>query len=314
MKVIVTGGTGFVGRYVVKELINSGHKPYLLIRDPAKARELFGDEVAITEVDFFSKDSLRKALKESGAKYIVHLIGILFEMPRKGITFEKVHFEIPKNLYEVAMEEGVKKIVHMSSLGTSDKAPSKYHSTKRKAEKFLMETGISYVILRPSLILGPEQKLFADMDRITRLFPVVALPGSGSYRFAPISVRDVARCFARALTRRKTDNSIYALCGPAEVTFKKLLEDTFRIMGRKVLLMPLPRTLMTIAGAVAEKILEPPPFSSDQMRMMWRDNICGLDPEENPEGVKVLTGQEPEGYEETIRWAVEGYMLTSPSR
>ncbi len=310
MKVAVTGGTGFVGRYVVKELIAGGHDPVLLARNPEKVKSIYGERVRAVGVDFSSKDSIAKAFDEIGAKYLIHLIGILFELPRRGITFERVHYEIPKNLYEVAKEKGIKKVIHMSALGTADGAPSKYHQTKRKAEKLLMESGLNYVILRPSLILGPEQRLFADMDRITRILPVVALPGDGSYRFAPVSVRDVARCFVKALTKKKTDRKILALCGPKEITFRKILEDTFRLMGRKVLLVPMPKSLMSLAGLVAEKILQPPPFSSDQIKMMWRDNICGLDPEEVPDGVKALTGKAPEDYKDTLRWSVESYMLT----
>ncbi len=310
MKVLVTGGTGFVGRYVVRELIASGHDPVLLVRDAEKAKTIFGESVKAIEVDFYSKDSLGRALEEAGAGYLIHLIGILFEIPRKGITFERVHYEIPKNLYEVAEEKGIKKVVHMSALGTADGAPSRYHQTKRRAERFLIDSGLNYVILRPSLILGPEQKLFADMDRITRILPVVALPGGGGYRFAPVSVRDIARCFVKALTKRKTDRKILALCGPKEVTFRKILEDTFRLMGRKVLLVPMPKSLMSLAGLVAEKILQPPPFSSDQMKMMWRDNVCGLDPDELSDGVRILTDSQPESYEETLRWSVESYMFT----
>ncbi len=311
MKVLITGGTGFVGKHLVRALLSEGTEVHLLVRDEKKAVRMFGSDVVVHRVDFYSKKSLSDAFAGSGARVLIHLIGILFEVPSRGITFERVHFEIAKNLYEVAREMGIRKIVHMSALGTSDNSPSKYHRTKRMAEKLLMESGLNYVILRPSLILGPEQKLFKDMDRITRILPVVALPGGGGYLFQPVSVRDVADSFVGAVKKRKWDRKILSLCGPQRVSFRKLLEDTFGLLGRKVLMVPLPKKVMFWTARAVETLIQPPPFSSDQMLMMWKDNICGLDPEEIPDGVKCLTEREPEDYHEALRWSVEEYLRTS---
>jgi len=199
----------------------------------------------------------------------------------------------------------------MSALGTDDRAPSRYHQTKRWAERHLMDSGIPHTIFRPSLILGPEQRLFPDMDRITKLIPVVALPGWGNYRFQPVDVRDVAQCFAEAL--EKDHAGIYELCGTREVSFKELLEDLFSFLNRKVLMIPVPKKLMYYMGKVAERILEPPPFSSDQILMMWKDNVCGLSEDARPDGIRRILGRDPIPYEESIRWALEGYLSTSSS-
>ncbi|MDQ7083320.1 MAG: NAD-dependent epimerase/dehydratase family protein [Aquificota bacterium] len=208
MRVFVTGGTGFVGRYVVKKLLEEGFAVHLGVRNEEKARRLFGDNVTIHRVDLSSRESIREVLKEVKPSCIVHLVGILYEEKGKGITFEEVHYRYSVNLYDVAVELGVRKAVHMSALGTHDDAPSRYHRTKRMAEKHLIGSGITYVIFRPSIILGPEQRLFADMDRITKVLPVVALPGGGDYAFQPVDVRDVAECFAKAVRKaedRKQD-------------------------------------------------------------------------------------------------------------
>ncbi len=200
----------------------------------------------------------------------------------------------------------------MSALGTHEEAPSRYHRTKWLAEKVLRESGLSFTILRPSLILGPEQRLFFDMDRITRVFPVVLLPDGGRYRFQPVDVRDVAQCFVEALESKGAENKTYELCGSDIATFRELLSDIFSHWGRKVLMLPVPKRLMYCMGKFAETILHSPPFSSDQMLMMWKDNVCGLVGGAEAGGVRKLLGREPISYRESLSWALKGYAeLTS---
>ena len=311
MRVFVTGGTGFVGRYVVRELLNRGHEVFLGVRNVSRARSLFGEGVKAVEVNFSEKGSVTRVLRDSEPEVLIHLIGILSEIRSRGVTFEEVHYRFSVNLYDVARELGIKRALHMSALGTEDRAPSRYHQTKRWAEKHLIESGISYIIFRPSLILGPEQRLFADMDRITRLVPLVALPGGGDYRFQPVDVRDVAGCFAEAL--EKGHEGIYELCGTEEVSFRELLEEIFSFLNRKVLMIPVPKRLMYYMGKVAEKLVEPPPFSSDQILMMWKENVCGLSEDAYPDGVRRILGRDPIPYKESLRWALEGYLSISSS-
>lgn len=302
-----------MGRYVVRRLLEEGFSVHLGVRSEEKARRLFGDEVTLHRVDLSSKDSIGEVLSGVKPSCIIHLVGILYEERSKGITFEEVHYRYSVNLYEVAKETGVRKAIHMSALGTHDDAPSRYHRTKRMAEKHLIGSGITYVIFRPSIILGPQQRLFSDMDRITKFLPVVALPGGGSYTFQPVDVRDVAECFAKAVRKRRIENRIIELCGTKRVTFRELLEDVFSLMGRKVLMVPLPKSAMYYAGKVLETFLEPPPFSSDQMLMMWRENVCGLDDEVLSEGIKEVLGRDPIPYEESLRWSLETYLSKGSS-
>ncbi|WP_340695514.1 NAD-dependent epimerase/dehydratase family protein [Hydrogenobacter thermophilus] len=307
MKVLITGSTGFVGRYIVNALLSEGFEIASPVRDLDKLRRLYGDKVKGYKVDFESKASIRKAFEDFDPQYIIHLIGILYEEQSKGITFHKVHYLYSRNLYEVAREFGVKKILHMSTLGTHKDAPSSYHKTKYRAEQELIKIGIDYVIFRPSLILGPEQRLFFDMWRITRYIRVIAIPDLGNYLFQPVDVRDVACCFLKALTQQKVSGRIYEVCGNKKVSFKELLRDIFSYWQRKVLLLPVPKAFMYVGGLLMERIIEPPPFSSDQMLMMWRDNICGLDEDVEPEGVKKLCGREPIDYEESLRWSLQEF-------
>jgi len=304
MRILVTGGTGFVGRYVVNLLLRENYEVHLAVRNRGKASSLFGERVEIHPIDLSNREAVGELMRRVKPDSLIHLIGILYEERRKGITFEKVHYLLPLHLYGAAAEAGVRKVVHMSALGTHDDAPSRYHRTKRWAEKTLMESGIPFTIFRPSLILGPEQRLFADMDRITKIIPLVALPGDGSYRFQPVDVRDVAECFVRAVADEKTDGKIYELCGTETVSFRKLLRDIFSYWNRRVLMLPIPLKLMFYAGWVLERLLEPPPFSSDQILMMWKDNVCGLLGDAQPDGVREVLQRDPIPYRESMAWSL----------
>lgn len=308
MKVLITGATGFIGRYIVKELLSEGYEVGCLVRDVEKTLRLFENKVRAYKVDFEDKKSLKKAFSDFGPDFLIHLIGILLEDKRHGQTFMRVHYLYAKNLYQTAKEYGkIKKVVHMSSLGTHKDAPSMYHRTKYMAEEELKKSGLNYTIIRPSIVLGPEQRLFYDMWHITTYIRLVALPGGGSYLFQPVDVRDVACAFVKTLSLKESDGKTYELCGSKRVSFKGLLKDIFSAWKRRVILLPVPKALMYFAGLLVERIIQPPPFSSDQMLMMWRDNVCGLDPEVESQGVQRLCGREPIPYEESLRWSLEEF-------
>ncbi len=306
-KIAITGATGFVGRYIVNELLKKNYKVFALVRNVDKLKGIFSDKVVGIKVNFFEKDSVKKAFEEIKPDAFIHLIGILTEDRRKNITFYNTHYLLPKILYEVCKEQGINRVIHMSALGTHKDAPSDYHRTKYMAEEFLKTSGLKYTIFRPSLILGPEQKLFSDMWKITKFFPVIALPGGGKYLFQPVDVRDVACAFVNSLEKEDSECKVYELCGREKVSFKELLEDIFSTWNRKVLLIPTPKIFMYFAGKIAEHLFSPPPFSSDQMLMMWRDNVCGLDQDVETDGVRKLCNREPIPYRESLSWSLENF-------
>ncbi|MFN7066012.1 MAG: SDR family oxidoreductase, partial [Aquificaceae bacterium] len=234
MKVIITGATGFVGRYIVRELLSQGYEVACLARNVKKAREVLGERVEAYKVNLEDKDSLKEAFSHFQPNFLIHLIGILFQDKRHGQTFMRVHYLYSKNLYEVAKQYPIKKAVHMSALGTHKTAPSMYHRTKYMAEEDLKRSGIPYIIIRPSIILGPEQRLFYDMWHITKYVRAVALPDGGKYLFQPVDVRDIACVFVRALSLEESEGKTYELCGSQRVSFKDLLEDIFSFWKRRV--------------------------------------------------------------------------------
>jgi len=304
MKVFVTGATGFVGKYVVNELLAQGLEVHAAARDISRVRAIFGKRVSPVDADLSDRDSIRKALQIVMPDAIVHLIGIIAEIRSKGITFERVHLGIPSELYAIAKEIGIKKVVHMSALGVHPDAPSLYHKTKLRAEQALRASGLPHTIFRPSVIIGPEQKLFSDMRRFTGIVPLVPLPAGGEHRMQPVDVRDVARSFAASLVKTETDNRVYELCGPEVMSFRELLDAVFSMWQRRVLYLNLPKCVMIWAGRVAERIMDNPPISSDLIRMMWKDNVCGLYGDAVTCGVKAVSDNEPTAFLESLKWSL----------
>ncbi len=306
MKVLVTGSTGFVGRYIVKYLLEKGYTVICPVRDERKAKDLFGEKVITEWVDFDDVNSLRIVMEEHEPDVIIHLIGILFEIKSKGITFEKVHVDYTENLCRAFEGIPIKKIIYMSALGTSEKAPSRYHKTKYEAESIVRNCNVPYTIFRPSLIIGPEQKLFSDMFRITKFLRIVMFPEADRYMFQPIDIRDVSCAFTTSVYNRETDNKIYELCGPDTVTMKDILDKFFSIIKRKVFILSAPTNLMYYMGKFVESVMEPPPFSSDQILMMWRDNVCCEDDAYTFDFNKYC-GNIPSDFESAMDWSIMSY-------
>ncbi len=308
MKVFITGSTGFVGRHITRRLLEEGYEVVAGVRNLKKLKNLFGDSVRGIKLNFDNRREVFEVINGEKPDAVIHLIGILYELPSKGITFFKVHYLYTKYLVEASKSAGVGKFLFMSALGTHDLAPSWYHQTKRWAEKEIINSGLNYTIFRPSIILGPEQKLFYDMNKITRIVPIVALPDFGRYPFQPVDVRDVACAYVEALRNRETNGKIYELCGTKVLSFKELLSDIFAYWNRKVLMIPLPKSFMYLPAYIIEKFIEPPPFSRDQLRMMWKPNVCGvLEDEAEKEGIKAICKRDPISYEESIKWSLEQF-------
>lgn len=286
-KILITGGTGFVGSYVVREALKNEYEIHLIVRNPLKAHKIIFDRVKSHLLDEFSKkEELSKIIDTIKPDYVIHLIGIIQEIKSKGITFEKVHYEYSKILYEILKEMPPKKIIHMSALGVDEKAPSKYHITKLKAEKELIKSGIPYTILRPSIILGPEQLLFTRLRQILKTSPLLLFPDIKGYSFQPVDVRDVAECFIKAIELK--ENTIFELCGNERLTLKDIVNDFVKYLGKHVIFIPVVKSILKI-------------FAEEQFKMMWRDNICNSSKDVYP--IQRLLKKEPISYRDSIKWS-----------
>lgn len=270
MRVFVTGGTGFVGTSVLQALVQAGHEPVALVRTPAKLRI---NGVTAVRGDVLEPDSIRTGM--AGCDAVIHLVGIIREFPRKGITFGRLHVEATKNVVQAAKELGVSRIVHMSANGTRPNAVSLYHRTKFEAEEHVRASGIPYVIIRPSLIYGRQDAFVNMLASVLKKSPLPLFPvfGSGYYRLAPVSVGTVAQAFVRSLAVEGITGKEYPLCGKVNLTYRELVSHIGQAVGKKPVIFSVPERLVWIAIKLFSRFALFP-ITADQFTMLLEENIC----------------------------------------
>ncbi len=276
MRVFVTGGTGFVGRETVIRLHAAGHKIRCLVRKGSenKLPELKGLE--LVSGDATNRDSLSGVL--NGCDAIIHLIGIIRELPRQGITFAREHVEATRNIVELATESGITRFLHMSANNVAKDAATGYQTTKWQSEQLVQGSGLDWTIFRPSIIFGAEGDFIRTTIAIVKSLPMVPVIGSGRYEMQPVAVGQVAESFVRALELPQTVGRTYCLAGPKPYSYLEMLDAVSLALGKgKVKTIRQPLFLMRPAIKLLES-LQKFPITSDQLTMLQQGNIC--DPSE----------------------------------
>lgn len=292
--ILVTGGTGFVGRNIVQLLAEKGQKVRCLVRDSSPRDVLDGLDVEFYTGDILVSDTLKEVFK--GIDTVIHLVGIIKEI--KGATFEKIHTEGTKNVLEAARNAEIKKYIHMSALGTKPDSISRYHKTKWQAEEAVRNSGLKYVILRPPIICGADDEfvnMFAKMIKqtfITRMVPVI---GKGKSRMQPIYVGDVAHCFYEAAVNDDISDKAYEIGGPDAISFNEILDTIMKVMQKSRFKIHLPVAMFKPLAFLMEKTSSNPPLNRDQLIMLREDNVCDIT--EMKRDFKI----QPKPFEDTIR-------------
>jgi len=268
----VLGGTGFIGRYVVRELARRGWRVNVLTREPGRALFLkpMGAVGQIVPVfaDIRDADSLAVGLR--GADYVVNTVGILYE---KGAqSFEALQANGPGLLGRTARDAGVERLVHISAIGADPQSPSAYARTKSAGEAALREAFPEASILRPSIVFGPEDGFFNLFAGLARYFPALPLIGGGRTRFQPVHVGDVAEAVMACIDRPDAAGRTYELGGPRIYTFRELMELVLRETHRKRLLITVPWPVARVQARVLS-LLPKPLLTPDQVVQLQRDNV-----------------------------------------
>lgn len=269
MKVLVTGGTGFVGGHIIRELRRNGHTVVVLSHHRAR-----GPEQGIVVVKGDVTDPVTVGAAAWGCDAAVNLVGIIREFPAKEITFDRLHILATRNVVDAAKEAGIRRYLQMSALGTRKDAISNYHQTKFAAEEYVRRSGLDWTIFRPSLIFGPKDAFINMLADQIRKFPIVPVIGDGSYRMQPIHADDVARCFVQSLGMPETVGKIYDLCGTDRLTFLQMLSVVGKVLGKKgVTTVKSPLGLIKSVVPFLQKI-PAFPLTSDQLQMLIEESIC----------------------------------------
>jgi uncharacterized protein YbjT (DUF2867 family) len=281
MKVALIGGTGFVGSYLVDELILQGHQPVLLVRTDSEAKVTQPQRCTLVAGDLKDRERLYETLK--GCDAVIYCVGILREVKSRGITFEELQFQGAVRTIDAAQELGVNRFLLMSANGVKA-VGTPYQTTKYRAEQYLKATSLQWTIFRPSVIFGdPKGKtefcsqLYQQIIRApvpAPLFYEGLLPlHAGAFSMAPIHIQDVATIFIKSLTMPQTVHQTYGLCGPDQLEWKTILQLLSRVTGRAKLMLPVPAFLVRTVAALLEDF-EFFPISRGQITMLLEGNTC----------------------------------------
>ena len=280
--ILVTGASGFVGSHLLPELLGAGHRVVALVRSSGA-----GDKVTrrlpaalVAKVELRTGDVDRPATLPAalaGVNAVVHLVAI----PRDwngGKQLLEVNLDGTRNLIGAMQTSGVRRLVHLGALGVVDREELHYAKSKARAERAVMESGLDWTILKPSLLFGPGDGFFNIVADLVRLSPgIVPVPGDGKSRFQPLHVGDLALCLRLSLERPETVGHAFELGGPRTWTYREITAEVCRGMGRRRAIIPMPVPLIKLVAGAAEAVHLPFPVATDQLRQLALDNVGPLD-------------------------------------
>lgn len=279
--ITVFGGSGFVGKHVVRALCKQGQRVRVATRRPHLAHELrvMGDvgQVQLMQANIRRRESVARAVE--GADGVVNLVGVLFQAgPQK---FKAVHTDAAGLAADEAKQAGVTRFVQMSAIGADPKSKSIYGRTKAAGEAVVREAFPEAVILRPSIVFGPEDAFFNRFADMARFAPALPLIGGGKTLFQPVYAGDVAAATAAALTRADVAGRIYELGGPRSYTFKELMQLMLKEIDRPRWLAPVPYLFaygLGLGGELSGKLPFIEPFlTRDQVTLLKKPNVVSDD-------------------------------------
>jgi NADH dehydrogenase len=275
--VTVFGASGFVGRHTVRALAAQGYRIRAVSRRPNLANFLLPaghvGQIQIVKGNVNSEDDIARAI--DGAAMVVIAAGVMFGHGLQSL--EAINTDAPGRIARAALKAGVGTLVHVSAIGADTEAISEYARTKGLGERAVRDGFPRAVIMRPSLVFGPEDSFFNRFAAMARFLPALPLIGGGKTRFQPVFVGDVAAAIARAVDTASMAGRTYQLGGPKIYSFRELMQFILAETGRKRLLVPLPFWLAGLQGFILElpSMLLPlkPLLTVDQVRLLKTDNV-----------------------------------------
>ncbi len=267
MKVLVAGGSGFIGTNLCTALLERGHDVTALSRNPDSGTLPDGVEIAIGDVS--AADSIVDAV--AGQDVVVNLVALspLFK-PRGDTTHESVHLQGTENLVRAAEEAGVDRFVQMSALGADPNGPTAYIRAKGQAEEVVRESDLEWVIFRPSVVFGEGGEFVSFTKKLSTPF-VTGLPGGGKTRFQPIWVGDLVPMLADAVEDDEHVGHSYDIGGPDVLTLADVTKLAYEAEGKSITILPVPMAMAKL-GMTAARPIPFIPFGPDQARSLKMDN------------------------------------------
>jgi len=270
--VTIFGGSGFLGRHIVRALAAEGWRVRVAVRRPHTAHFLrpMGrvGQVQLLKVNVLDDRAVDMAVR--GADAVINLVGILSQSGSQ--RFDALHVQAAERVAKAAATHGAERLLHVSALGAAADSPSLYARTKAEGEVQIRAAYPAATIFRPSILFGPEDDFFNRFAWLARLSPALPLIGGGHTRFQPVYVGDVARAALRVLNDPSTAGNTYELGGPEIMTMKQIMQLVLKETHRRRLLVPVPFVLARIQAAVLG-LLPKPLLTLDQVRLLQSDNV-----------------------------------------
>jgi uncharacterized protein YbjT (DUF2867 family) len=268
-RMTVFGGTGFLGRRVVRHLRDAGDTVRIASRHPGPVDDNGVEQIV---VDVHDRYSVEAAV--AGADGVVNTVSLYVEHGRE--TFWSVHVEGAAQVARAARRAGVKRLVHLSGIGASARSTSRYIRSRGQGEEAVQAAFPGAVIIRPAVMFAPDDNFLATILKLLRRLPVYPLFGDGRTRLQPVYVEDVAAAIAHVLGS-ETPNPIYELAGPRVYSYRELLQTIAREAGLRPVLMQIPFAAWYALASLAE-ILPHPPFTRNQIELMQVDTTASEQP------------------------------------
>ena len=274
--IAIFGAGGFIGKHLMRELTKLDYRIKVATRNPYLKGYLkpLGNpgQIELFRTNIFKEEEVKRVLKN--CDFAINLVGILYETKKQ--KFDQVHFHFPIMLANLCNELKIKKLIHVSALGVKKGHVSKYMQSKLKGEKSIEEIFKPSIILRPSLVFGPEDKFFNTFASLAQFLPIIPLIGGGKKKFSPIYVGDVAKAIVKSLELLDAETKIYELGGPENYSFKELMQILLNEIKKKRFLLSIPYTIAKVQSYFLQ-IMPNPLLTPDQVEILKYNNIVSGD-------------------------------------
>jgi len=274
--IVIFGAGGFIGKHLMRQLTKLGYRIKVATRNPYLKGYLkpLGSpgQIELFKINIFNPEDIKQVLNNSDL--VINLVGILYETRKQ--KFNHIHSQFPYLLSNLCNKFEIKNLVHISALGVKEKHVSKYMQSKLQGEKNIQDTFKSSVILRPSVVFGPEDKFFNTFASIAQFSPVLPLIGGGKTKFAPIYVGDVAKAIVKSLELNNSQPKMYELGGPAYYSFKELMEILLAEIKKKRFLISIPWGFAKFQSYFLQ-MLPNPLLTPDQVELLKYSNVVSGD-------------------------------------
>ena len=274
MTILITGATGYIGRSLVKRLVERGQRPRCMTRSGTATKALPAAKVEIVRGDLTDPASLSAATR--GVEAVVHLASVVAnEKQTRLLNYARINDQGTADLVAAAGSAGVGHFLYLSGVNTVPGAEGSYIRTRYNAEQHVKNSGIPFSILEPSILFGGGAAFFTALAGLAKVAPIVPVPGNGKLRFQPVWVEDVVTCIV-ALLDQGGKNETIAIGGPEFYSYDELLDLVFKTIGKRRIKLHMPMPLMKIGAASMQAILPHPPVTTAALDLFAEDNVATL--------------------------------------